>query len=300
MNLRTWLGGCAVSAHFFLACKSGETTPPPCLGSALGEARTSSQPASPPPSISGSLTFVWEGKPRELLIDDLLRAQKPVEIEVDDPYYKQRKRYRALALVPAFEQGFGKGLAELRRAHFVLEAKDGYQTPIDGQSLLVGDVYLAFADLDHPSWQPIGPRGADPGPLYVVWVGPGHGNTDVYPHPWALSRVVASPGPAETARTAPPGGFGTNTLAQAGHAIFERRCLHCHSVNRQGGKLGPELNVPQNILSYRPEADVRAFIKNPETFRYSAMLPNPDLSETDLDAIVAYLRLMASHQDRSP
>src|SRR6187431_3171320 len=95
-----------------------------------------------PPGIAGTLTFSWDGQEKTLPIEALLQKQQPSEIEVDDPYYKKKKRYRAVALVPLLEQGFGKGREELAGAHFVLEAKDGYQTPIDGQKLLVPAVHL--------------------------------------------------------------------------------------------------------------------------------------------------------------
>ena len=56
--------------------------------------------------------------------------------------------------------------------------------------------------------------------------------------------------------------------------------------------MGPELNVPQSIVEYRPEAQIRAYIRNPQTFRYGNMPPHPALSERDLDEIVAYLGAM--------
>jgi cytochrome c1 len=58
--------------------------------------------------------------------------------------------------------------------------------------------------------------------------------------------------------------------------------------------VGPELNVPQSIVAYRPEEQIRAYIKNPLTFRYGAMPANPDLREADLDALIAYLRAMSA------
>ena len=63
-------------------------------------------------------------------------------------------------------------------------------------------------------------------------------------------------------------------------------------MNREGGRVGPELNVPQNILEYRPEPQVRAYIRDPATFRYGNMPPHPDLTDAQMDALIAYLGAM--------
>ena len=36
-------------------------------------------------------------------------------------------------------------------------------------------------------------------------------------------------------------------------------------VNQEGGT-GPELNVPKSIVEYRPEAQIKAYIKDPALF----------------------------------
>jgi mono/diheme cytochrome c family protein len=90
---------------------------------------------------------------------------------------------------------------------------------------------------------------------------------------------------------APPG-----SAAARGFAVFRRSCLQCHAVNGDGGRVGPELNVPQSIVDYRPEAQLRAFIRDPSRFRYTQMPANPHLSDADLDALLAYFRHMSQHR----
>ena len=63
-------------------------------------------------------------------------------------------------------------------------------------------------------------------------------------------------------------------------------------MNREGGTVGPDLNVPQSIVEYRPVEQVKAYIRNPATFRYGKMPAHEDLSGADLDALVAYFRAM--------
>ena len=60
--------------------------------------------------------------------------------------------------------------------------------------------------------------------------------------------------------------------------------------------MGPDLNVPQSIVEYRPEAQIRAYIKDPGVFRYGAMPAHPSLSARDLDGLLAYFRAMAARK----
>ena len=66
----------------------------------------------------------------------------------------------------------------------------------------------------------------------------------------------------------------------------------CHSINGEGGKVGPELNVPMSIVEYRSAVQLKAFIRNPERFRYTTMPAHEHLSDKDLDALLAYFEAM--------
>ena len=78
-----------------------------------------------------------------------------------------------------------------------------------------------------------------------------------------------------------------------GFNTFKKRCLKCHAINQEGGAVGPELNVPQSIIEYRPEAHIKAYISDPATFRYGGMPAHPDLTEAMLDDLIAYFRAMS-------
>ena len=60
-------------------------------------------------------------------------------------------------------------------------------------------------------------------------------------------------------------------------------------MNGQGGKIGPDLNSPRNILTYRAAEVVRKFISNPAQFRHSRMPAHPDLNDASLDNLLDYL-----------
>jgi mono/diheme cytochrome c family protein len=123
----------------------------------------------------------------------------------------------------------------------------------------------------------------------LIWKKPEQGNLESHPRPWQLVTIEMARFDAVFPRTSPG---AAPEPAQKGYALFRDRCVRCHAMNRQGGHVGPDLNVPRNILEYRPEAQVRAYIKNPLAFRYGNMPAHPDLTDADLDALIAYFRAM--------
>jgi mono/diheme cytochrome c family protein len=227
---------------------------------------------------------------RELALADLRSV--PVEtFTAYDPYYNKKKTYRALALGPVLERGFaGSGVA-LPSQDFVLRARDGYAVPITGSRLLEQGAYIAIADVDVPGWEPIGPQQANPGPFYLVWRGDGQQDLETHPRPWQLAAFEIAAFEATFPHTVPRG-EEPGSAAMRGFATFRSQCIHCHAINREGGRVGPDLNVPLSIVEYRPEAQIRAYIKNPLAFRYGNMPAHPNLDDAKLDELVVYFRSM--------
>ncbi len=233
------------------------------------------------------LAFSKNGKERGTFSLDQLRAQIPEEtVSGFDPYYQRPKRWRALPLEPVLRVAFQD--EALKSQEFTLRALDGYTVPISGSRLLEGGAYLAFADADGP-WEPIGAQHASPGPWYLVWKGTDQGELTSHPRPWALASISIEPFetvfPLVVPRSKEP-------KVNEGFALFRQQCLKCHAINQQGGRVGPELNVPKNVTEYRDEAFLRAWIRNPFAFRISVMPPSPQLSEDELSALLAYLAAM--------
>ncbi len=250
------------------------------------------------PPASGSLVFTKDGA--ELRTLELAAMEKSVPAETVsgwDPYYKKEKRFRALPLRRVLELGFA-GETDLTNKEFILRAKDGYAVYFRGALAVEEGGYVAFEDLDVAAWEPIGPQKADPGPFYVVWNKPEQNELEGHPRPWQLAKIemlrFESAYPHTNPGELPPG-----DPALAGYHLFRDRCFKCHAINREGGRVGPDLNVPKNVLEYRPEEQVRAYVKNPLAFRYGNMPAHPDLTDHDLDTLIAYLRAMQAkkHDD---
>lgn len=236
-----------------------------------------------------TLTFVRDGKMvKSMTRAELARAIPPETVEGFDPYYGKKKRFRAVKLSRVIAQGFGDGAFD--KEEFVLRARDGYAVPMRGSLVTEDGAFVAIEDLEVAGWEPIGPQHANPAPFYVVWSKAEQTNLDAYPRPWQLDKIEIARFDAIYPHTSP--GAADGTPAAKGYVLFRDHCIKCHAINREGGRVGPDLNVPENITEYRPEDQIRAYIKNPAAFRYGNMPAHPDLHDEDLDALVAYLRAM--------
>jgi mono/diheme cytochrome c family protein len=236
---------------------------------------------------------------RELPLPALRSACPEATVEVArDPYYLRRKRFEALPLACVLAQGFGAAPGPDETLFF--RARDGYLKPASGSRLAESGAWLAFADADRADagltgWDPIDRRQVDPAPFYVVWSGEGQDDPHRYPWPYQLVAVeiasLASRFPHTEPRSAEPG-----SPARQGYAIFGSECIACHAVNGEGGRVGPDLNVPQSIVEYRPAEQIKAYIRDPGAFRHTSMPAHRHLSDDQLDALVAYFEVMKRHK----
>ena len=210
-----------------------------------------------------------------------------------DPYYGKEKAFLAVPLRDLLLQGFAG--RELRSEQIVLRCRDGYLVPTTGQRLLEEGAFVAVGEAGAAVWESIGPQHVDPRPFYLFWTGSHQQNIENYPRPWQITGI-------ELARFETlfphviPNGVAADAQALRGLTLFRAQCIRCHAINREGGRIGPDLNVPQSIVEYRPVQQIRDYIVNPQRFRYSNMPPHPHLTAADLDALVAYFVAMKDHK----
>ena len=62
----------------------------------------------------------------------------------------------------------------------------------------------------------------------------------------------------------------------------ENNCIACHQIYQLGGYLGPDLT---NTFSLKGPEYIKVFVKNG-----TAVMPKFDLNDTDIEALVAYLK----------
>lgn len=236
-------------------------------------------------------TFTLDVGKEQLDYAKLEAIVKPVDVDTEDPVYGRFKHYRAFPLLPVLERVFGDKKS-LAGKQLVIYSTDGYAVPVTGDILTEDGAYLAFRDREQPSWEPIGPRKTNPGPIYLVWTGAAHADMSTYPWPYAVARIEQ----VESLAVLYPRTVPKDTTAKRGHELFLHKCVKCHAVNRQGGTVGPDLNVPMNVTEYWTVDQIKAYVKNPATFRYGAMPANPDLTDEDLSALTYYFLAMKAQK----
>ncbi|MEM9174805.1 MAG: cytochrome c [Myxococcota bacterium] len=263
------------------------------------------------PSLAGegpALVFADARRPdameQAIPIDALRSACGEEDVTVEDPYHGRSMTYRAVPLRCVLDRGFASrgGAAGLADEGLLLRALDGYTRPVSGRTLLEAGGYVAFGEtarLEDPArgaaFSPIDRRQVDPAPFYMIWRGPDQADPHETPWPYQLARIEVAPFEAAFPATVPDG-LADEDPGWVGYRRFQRACASCHAINGQGGRVGPELNVPRSIVEYRPVAQIKAYIKNPASFRYTSMPAHPDLSEADLDALIAYFSAMRARK----
>jgi mono/diheme cytochrome c family protein len=250
------------------------------------------------------MRFVRDGKEvRTISLAELRTKCGEQRIAVDDPYYGKTKTYRACPLAEVVRLGFGVPASELASSDVTFRATDGYAKPSSGARLVEPGGYVAFSDADldgggAPAWAPIDRKQVDPAPFYLVWTEPAQRDAHRYPWPYALGEIEVGSLAALYPNTV-PAGEGEDSRARAGYEIFKSDCIACHAINGEGGTVGPDLNVPQSIVEYRPVAQIKQYIRDPQTFRYTSMPAHDYLTDRQLDDLVAYFQAM-SRQKRDP
>ncbi len=246
---------------------------------------------------TSALRFLRDGKTRSIDRTELARLCGVKKISIEDPHYGRVKNYLACPVLDVLRQGFGINAEDLSGVDVVFRASDGYAKPSPGALLTEDGGWLTFTDADRgtlekPAWDPIDRRQIDPAPFYVVWSGEPQRDTQRYPWPYQLVEIELT----SLEKTYPhivPTGAAAGSSEKAGYDIFKSECIACHSINGEGGKVGPDLNVPRSIVEYRPEAQIKEYIRNPLSFRYTSMPAHEQFTGAQLDALVAYFRQMS-------
>jgi cytochrome c oxidase subunit 2 len=92
-----------------------------------------------------------------------------------------------------------------------------------------------------------------------------------------------------------------NPAAAAGRKVFERQaCMNCHTVSGTAatGRFGPDLTHLMSRVTLasgatdNTPANLRQWIKAPDTFKRGALMPAMQLTDEQLDQVTAYLETL--------
>lgn len=247
-------------------------------------------------------TALQHHKQEVIAVIDLLKLHKSGSLEKlpliqakpkREPFYKKKGTVfegydinSILKLNPKFQE-IDRSLYSLR---FV--CVDGYHTTFPFSSIEGGKgvVAIRMGSSDQVKWPSILRKNTQQtaGPFYLVW---DQLTSDKYrPWPYQLTRIELISNVQLAVHLEPP----KNINVKEGYQLFQTYCLACHRVNLKGGQMGPELNVPKNILEYRDEAQLIAFVKSPQSFRVGSRMSPTSLNTQQIESVFKYLRAMGA------
>ncbi|BBA39353.1 MULTISPECIES: c-type cytochrome [Burkholderia] len=250
-------------------------------------------------SAQSALELETDGTARALTRQTLLARPDAADIHVPrDIAYGKPMTFRAVPFADLLGDGLpADGVLETRAA-------DGFaaQLPLElvRRRTPAGAVpWLAIEDPAHP-WPKLPGKQVSAGPFYLVWLGPDASSVRGEQWPYQIVRITIESSPlARWPSLAVDAALPANDPARAGQRLFVTQCLACHRLDGAGSShAGPDLNTPMNPVDYFQPAALRRYIRNPASVRdwpgrSMPAFPPDQLSDRELDQIVAYLAYMA-------
>ncbi|MEK7917082.1 cytochrome c [Burkholderia contaminans] len=250
-------------------------------------------------SAQSALELETDGTARALTRQTLLARPDAADIHVPrDIAYGKPMTFRAVPFADLLGDGLpADGVLETRAA-------DGFaaQLPLElvRRRTPAGAVpWLAIEDPAHP-WPKLPGKQVSAGPFYLVWLGPDASSVRGEQWPYQIVRITIESSPlARWPSLAVDAALPANDPARAGQRLFVTQCLACHRLDGAGSShAGPDLNTPMNPVDYFQAAALRRYIRNPASVRdwpgrSMPAFPPDQLSDRELDQIVAYLAYMA-------
>ncbi|SAK44061.1 cytochrome c [Caballeronia ptereochthonis] len=252
-------------------------------------------------SMAASLV-INVGGDRSLTTEQLLARPDVATIRVpNDVTFRGTMTYRAVPLRALLAITQLPADKELQ-----ITAADGFVTHLPS-NLLFGDgkkraePWLAIESPDEP-WPRV-PGSGDIGPFYVVWIDPALSGVTNEQWPFKVDAIRIAPTlTARWPQIAADQSVPAASPVRRGQTVFATQCMVCHKMNGAGdASMGPDLNLPHNPTEYFQPWVLKSFIRNPRSIRawQDMKMPGFDrnaISDTDVDAVIAYLGYMAKRR----
>lgn len=251
------------------------------------------------PLSAAQLHLELGGTPRQLDSADLLSLPQARDISIEqDVSYKRPMRYRAVPLATLLP-----GIAA--DDHLQAVALDGFAAEMPAAPLLQDGPARAWLAVEDPGkpWPALSKGKPSAGPFYLVWTNPQA--SGIRPEQWPFQiATIRRLAPVEQRFPAllPDPKLPADDPVRKGFALFQQNCLACHRLNGAGdAQVGPDLNVPHNPTEYFQPGYLRRLIRDPQSLRQWPQAKMPGfapsvLSDKELDALLAYLRHMATRK----
>lgn len=235
-----------------------------------------------------------------LELDPLVQAFVAEDVAVIEPHNQTHIVYRGLPLPAVLDRVLGTDWRTADAVEFV--CADGYRASIEVAHLLAHRAWLAHARADGRAFELDNRLQGETvalGPFYLVWDTLGDEAVRARgAAPWPYQVVAVAPVSlaAHFARAMPPAEASAD--ARRGFDIARRLCLHCHTMNGDGGGKAGELNTPALARRYANDAWLTAWLVAPASLKPGTTMPAleaPTGERADtLAAVKAWLRAMTA------
>ncbi|MEL7121269.1 MAG: cytochrome c [Bacteroidota bacterium] len=247
--------------------------------------------------VEGEVTFVIDPNiatlPMEFELSDLNAMVKDTTVNISyDFVFKKPMTFKGFSINQVFDQLNIVGNEKDDKIEVTFVCKDGYAPSILLSDLRGHEGYVTIQNEGELNMWPDSMR-KNISPYYLTWQNENENSKLIYPYgavsikiDYADNNYVASY----------PEALHDNEQFTAGFQLFKEKCIKCHSMNLEGGILGPELNFPKNITEYREKAYMYEFISNPQSFRYNSKMSAVKLTDEEFDLVYNYIATMKEHK----
>jgi mono/diheme cytochrome c family protein len=103
--------------------------------------------------------------------------------------------------------------------------------------------------------------------------------------------------------TSPPAGTTADPNVETGRTLYLQNCAACHGVDLRGTDAGPSFLSIVYEPGHHPDIAFQVAVTRgvqPHHWDFGPMLPIPGLTETDVTAIIAYVRQIQQQEGFEP
>lgn len=230
------------------------------------------------------------------LVNVLSQHSKEAAVLVDvkyDHFFKKSKRYRGFPIRPILDSIISSGSFDTTGTVVILECLDGYK-PIMDLSKFYGKEqgYIAIKDVDvaeDKEWPDSVSQKFKP--YYLVWDDiKEEDHSYMWPYGLVAMTLVQKDNAYEAA-------YPPRDILMKGFVLYKDNCMKCHAINKIGGTIGPEFNIPKNITEYWRASDIIAYAKQPQSYRLNShMPPVTNLSDAEFMELLRYIKSMKDNK----